>query len=87
MPELEIYLDDMFPNCAKLPWVTMMTHLLLRHKLGGASRGAAYVTVFHETLTNLYKNHVISSQTLFPGEGFDGMGLASGATMLWVDGI
>jgi len=67
----------------------MVSDPLLQHleKIGVASSGAVYITLFHEKLMNLYRNHVILSRTLFPHTGFVEIDLAIGARMSQGGGI
>ncbi|KAL9188495.1 LOW QUALITY PROTEIN: hypothetical protein ACHAXT_006873 [Thalassiosira profunda] len=82
-------LSSVFPNRTRLPWPEQPPHPLLQQARAIESRGeegAAYRTVFHDKLMELYADHVIPGMCLFPATGFVEMGLAAGARMSSVDG-
>ena len=75
-------LTTIFPNRVRLPWPESPPHPLLQHTIPSmGSQDFEYHTIFHNKLMELYGNHIIQGQVLFPGAGYIEMGLAAGARM------
>ena len=72
-------LSNFFPNRMRLPWPESPPHPLLQHDVPIGYQGTEYHTIFHDKLMELYSNHMIQGQVLFPGAGYIEMGLAAGA--------
>ena len=73
-------LSNIFPKRTRMPWPESPPHPLLQ-STSTVSTMSEFNTIFHDKLMELYSNHVIQGQTIFPGAGYIEMGIAAGALM------
>ncbi|KAL7554746.1 hypothetical protein ACHAWF_018278 [Thalassiosira exigua] len=79
-------LNKAFPNRKKYPWPETPPHPLLQQS-APSSKSVEYQTIFHSKILDLYSNHVIDGQVIFPAAGYVEMGLAAGFVMGFEGGV